>query len=195
MSHTFSLLAFQQGDKKAFNHVFKLLYKNVCYFAEGIVGDNSEDIVQESFVKLWERRSTFDSIDSIKAFLYLSTKNACFNVHKHKKVINRFQENFVAATTDAEERNVIHKLVEAEVLYEVQEALRQLPKSYQQVIYLRYFLEMSNQEVADELKISVNTVKTMRARGFSLLKNLLKKDSSLLFINSPVLLTALLSHF
>jgi len=172
MPETVSITAFQNGDMGAFNHVFNFFYKRVCFFAAGIVNENfAEDIVQDAFVKLWERRRSFNDLNSIKAFLYLTTKNSCINSYKHQKVIDKFES---AQVEVIEESNVIHQLIEAEVLEEVQQAVEQLPPGYRKVIYLSYFEGLSNQETADYLQVSINTVKTQKVRSLRILREILK---------------------
>ncbi|NOW93517.1 RNA polymerase sigma factor [Mucilaginibacter sp. SG564] len=172
MPEKFSITAFQSGDMGAFNHVFNFFYKRVCFFAAGIVNENFvEDIVQDAFVKLWERRGNFTDLNVIKAFLYLTTKNSCINSYRHQKVVDKF-ENALVETI--EQPNIIHQLIEAEVLEEVQRAVEQLPPGYRKVIYLSYFEGLSNQETADYLQVSINTVKTQKVRSLRILREILK---------------------
>jgi len=180
MPEAISMVAFQNGDKEAFNHIFNMFYKRVCFFAAGIVSeDAAEDLVQDAFVKLWERRLSFDSLTSIKAFLYLTTKNSCLNTYKHQKVVEKF-ESYQAESTD--ESNIIYRLIEAEVLDEVQQAVQQLPQSYRKVIYLSYFEGLSNQETADYLNVSINTVKTQKVRSLRILREILKHSPTALLL-------------
>jgi len=180
MPEAISMVAFQNGDKEAFNHIFNMFYKRVCFFAAGIVSeDAAEDLVQDTFVKLWERRVSFDSLTSIKAFLYLTTKNSCINTYKHQKVVEKF-ENYQAENID--ESNIIYRLIEAEVLEEVQQAVQQLPQSYRKVIYLSYFEGLSNQDTADYLNVSINTVKTQKVRSLRILREILKHSPTALLL-------------
>lgn len=180
MPEAISMVAFQNGDKEAFNHIFNMFYKRVCFFAAGIVNeDAAEDLVQDAFVKLWERRLSFDSLNSIKAFLYLTTKNSCINSYKHQKVVEKF-ENYQTESPD--EPNIIYRLIEAEVLDGVQQAVQQLPQSYRKVIYLSYFQGLSNQETADYLNVSINTVKTQKVRSLRILREILKHSPTALLL-------------
>ncbi|MGY0040977.1 RNA polymerase sigma factor [Pedobacter sp. NJ-S-72] len=155
MSDTTLIISFQNGDRNAFKHFYDSFYKHLCLFATGITNDEiAEDIVQDSFVKLWERREKFETQDAIKAFffLYLTTKNACINSYKHQQVIHKHQESI---PDDIEHINISHRIIEAEVLYEIQTAINQLPEGYRKVIYLGYYKGMSNQENSRPFK-SIN---------------------------------------
>lgn len=180
MPESFSLTAFQNGSKTAFNYIFELYYKRLHFFSTGISTEiDAEDIVQESFIKLWERKESFNNPESIKAFLYLTTKNACLNALKHLQVVNKFNE---IPQNVIDELNIANKLIEAEVLNEVQQALFKLPLGYRRVIYLNYFKGMSNQEVAAHLNLSVNTIKTQKIRGLKILKTMLNHSAILAMI-------------
>jgi len=77
---------FQNGSELAFKAIFDLFNKRLLYLATEIVRDAAaaEDIVQEAFLKLWDRGANFADLTAIKAFLYLSVKNACRNLYKHR---------------------------------------------------------------------------------------------------------------
>lgn len=178
MSDSDILSAFRNGDENAFKHVFDMFHKRLCLFAAGIANvEAADDIVQDAFVKLWERKENFDNIESIKAFLYLTIKNTCINVYKHQQVVNKHLETL---GEDVDETNVSHRIIEAEVTYEVQQAIQKLPLGYRKVIYLCYFQEKSNQEAADLLHVSINTVKTQKLRGMQILRSIFKK--ALIFV-------------
>ena len=169
-----TLSAFRNGDEKAFKDIFGLFHKRLCIFASGIAdAEAADDIVQDAFIKLWERKENFDNIESIKAFLYLTIKNTCINVYKHQQVVNKHLETIIEGI---DEINVSHRIIEAEVAYEVQQMVQKLPLGYRQVIYLSYFQEKSNQEVADLLHVSINTVKTQKARGMKILRAIFKRS-------------------
>lgn len=189
MSELYSIAAFKNGDKHAFNQIFNLYYKRLCFFASGIINEeNTEDVVQESFIKLWERRDKFEDLRSVKAFLYLTTKNTCINHYHHQHVVLQFEAK---TSPSIDEPNMMQRLIEAEVLNEVQQAVQQLPKNCRKIICLSYFDGMSNQETADHLKISINTVKTQKVRSLRILRALLKHAPASIL----VLLKLLVAHF
>src|SRR3546814_6647272 len=80
-------LEFQKGNHTAFTHVFDLHYRSLCYYAAAILDDAGEveDTVSEVFVKLWQRAADFNDLNSIKGFLYISTKNRCLDRLKQQK--------------------------------------------------------------------------------------------------------------
>jgi RNA polymerase sigma-70 factor (family 1) len=163
-----NLVAFQRGDEKAFQQLYHLLNKRLKFFAAGIVSEEvAGDIVQDAFVKLWERREHFANFNALKGFLYLAVKNACFNLGKHDQVVQRYQQTL---SEPVDEQHMLYRLIEAEVIDEVYVALQRLPEGCRNVIFLSYFEGLTNQEVADELHVSINTVKTQKVRALKLLR-------------------------
>ena len=93
--HTEVLIkAIVRGDKKAFGQLFRMWYVRLCLYAESIVRDRdmAEDLVQNLFCMLWEKREEIDIRESMKAYLYRSVYHAALNSLKHEKVKLDFWE-------------------------------------------------------------------------------------------------------
>src|SRR5690606_22883208 len=112
-------------------------------------------------------RAYFNDAQSIKAFLYLSVKNACRNHYKHEKVVEKYRARQGELIEDD---LVLSKIIEAEVMESLYHAIEKLPAGCREVVNLRYFEGMSIQEVAEQLNISVNTVKTQKMRALKSLR-------------------------
>jgi len=166
------------GDSHHSNHqlksLFDLLYLRLCRFADQIITDSAaaEDIVQEAFIKYWQRHADITDLPAIKTLLYVMVRNACLNHLKHQKVVEKFAQT---QTEVAEEAAVL----KAEVWGELYRAIASLPEGCRNVFKLSYLEGLKNQEIADELKISINTVKTQKARALELLKLRLKPEAFL----------------
>jgi len=128
-----------------------------------------EDITQESFIRLWQKHDTFSCEDSIKAFLYIITRNACLNFIKHWQRQQKNKKGWAVHWNEAED-NVLGSLTRTDTSNEVQAAVRKLPRECGRIIWLGYIEGMRNQEIARQLRISVNTVKNQKTRGLHLLK-------------------------
>lgn len=166
----------QNGEAAAFRYIFTLFRPRLCFFANGLlppsIDTTAEDVVQEAFVKLWERKTQFHHLESIRAFLYLSVKNACLNVLKHEKIVARYRGNSALVP---EPPAITQRMMEAEVADQVQKALQLLPAGCRDVLQLSYFEGMKNEEAARHLHVSVNTIKSQKSRGMRLLKDLIKE--------------------
>jgi RNA polymerase sigma-70 factor (family 1) len=169
----FSIRAFQQGDPRAFNFIFSCYYPSLCFFANRLTAGLSisiyEDITQESFIRLWQKHDAFSCENSIKAFLYTITRNACLNFIKHWQ---RQQKNKKAWAVDWNEADdcVLGRIMQTDVANKVQDAVKNLPPECGRIMWLGYIEGFRNKEIAKQLQLSVSTVKNQKSRGLNLLK-------------------------
>jgi RNA polymerase sigma-70 factor (family 1) len=162
---------FKKGDPRALQVIFKMFYAPLCIFAERMLRDRpvAEDIVGETLVKLWHRHADFENIQNVKAFLYITTRNACLNMLKQMQRESLSKKQFAYISTD-KEGFILNEMVRAEVLNEIRREIDNLPAQCQKIFKLSYFEGKKNQEIADMLSISVHTVKNQKARAIQLLK-------------------------
>ena len=157
------------GDKKAFKVVFDNYYNALCAFTYKYIPDlsESEDIVQEVFVAFWERKKDFDHINTIKAFLFTSTRNSCLNNLKHKLVK---QKHEAALIYDLEsEQFFTNHVIEEETFILLYQEINSLPPSAQKIMLLA-MKGLKNREIAEKLSISENTVKTQKKIAYAKIK-------------------------
>lgn len=161
------------GDKE-YEAIFKAYYSHLCLFANRMLQDfaEAEDIVQEAFVRFWDKRGGLNSNISAKSYLYSSVYNACMNHLKRKKYIAERMEDY--RTEESTEDNYLHKRIESEVIEEIFRTIELLPEECKKVFKLSYVEEMEISQVASLLNISETTVKTQRARAKKFLQEKLK---------------------
>jgi RNA polymerase sigma-70 factor (family 1) len=172
--------AFRNGDDRSLSYFFKLHSKSLGYFAFRLVQDKleAEDITAECFVKVWERRSDFKTEENIKAFLYISCRNACLDYLRRLKVKSVVQEAYYNQLLSSEE-TILYHIVKSEVLQALNKEIELLPENYRQVFKLIYFDYKKTDEIALELGISVQTVRNYKSRAVELLKaTMLRKGIS-----------------
>lgn len=180
LNPVFSIHAFKQGQPRAFNHVFDLYYHALHFFANRLIQDASaaEDITQETFIKLWEKHAGFHSPEAIKSFLYITTRNACFNYIKRAKTQAKNQKLW-SHVWDESDDFVLNHLTRAEAIREIYITLEMLPTECRKVMRL-YFIEgKENEEIARLLNISIHTVRNQKARAVYLIRKKLRKKSFL----------------
>ena len=187
------LSSFKKGDKDAFSQIFNHFYQPLCYFGQRIIGDDAgtEDIVQDVFVRLWQKYRDFETIESLKSFLYVSVKNACFN-SLESNVVKLKHQSYVTANGGDEETTILHSLIRAEVLRQVFDAVETLPEQCRKVIKMTFEEGKKPKEIAEELGITISTVNNQKMRGISLLKDRLPNDQLTLGIS--ILVPTALSH-
>ncbi|MFT7057235.1 MAG: RNA polymerase sigma-70 factor (ECF subfamily), partial [Roseivirga sp.] len=83
------LLAFSQGDRKAFEQLFNTYYQPTCRYVQRIIrdSDTAEEIAQSTFVNLWEKREMLHEDISFKAYLFRAAHNTALNYIKHQKIV------------------------------------------------------------------------------------------------------------
>lgn len=151
--------------------LFKANYARLCYFAFKLIGDQpaAEDIVQDCFIKCWSRSPGLPTEMNMKAYLYQSVRNACLNLLRHTEVEKRYAKR-EGMPAESNEGRYLDLIIRAEVLGEINKAIETLPPGCRQVLKLSYFDSLKNEEIAEALGISINTVKTQKARALKLLQ-------------------------
>lgn len=173
--------AFKSGDINGFNYFFNLYYKRLCYFACSITKDEpaAEEIADDAFLKLWHRHHFFESENKIKAFLYKVVRNASLTYLRNCKTQATYQSdlNYLA---EKSEPCIQSDIIRAETINLIYQSLDILPEKSLKVFKLFYLENKSYEEIVDELKLSVNSVRNHKMRALNLLKR--KLGNSLLLI-------------
>jgi RNA polymerase sigma-70 factor (family 1) len=170
----------RKGEDLALSFYFKLHAKSLVFFANRLINNSSEaeDVVADCFVKVWERRADFQTEENIKAFLYISCRNACLDYLRRIKVKTSAQQVYLNQQEEGEDTTLNH-IITAEVLTILNEEISQLPENYREVFQLMYFDLKKTDEIADQLGLSVQTVRNYKARAIALLKtSMLKRGIS-----------------
>jgi RNA polymerase sigma-70 factor (ECF subfamily) len=180
------VLAFKQGDKTAFDAIYHHFYQPILSFCKYMVTvEEAEDILAETFFKLWKLHQSWESINNIKAFLYMTARNACFDLIKSKKTREEKQKE-IALVMEREQELILQSEMESELIFRVKQEIESLPGKCKEVFTLSYFEGYKNPEIAEKLSISDQTVKNLKAAALKAIRTaLLKKDfqvSTMFFI-------------
>ncbi len=162
---------FRNGLAKNFSFAFKELYPSLCFFALKITNNQmvAEDIAQESFVKIWQKRVQFSNLSSLKSYLYTIVKNNAINwAKKNCREIKAKQE--LSRVAIGAEQYIFESLVQAEVFRELTTSIEKLSPQTQKILKMIYFEGLKVKDVANILGISISTVKTLQYRALSKLK-------------------------
>lgn len=167
------LQGLHNGDQYAFYQIFQKFHKAILYFAKKVlIGTDqaeAEEIVQDIFVKLYEKRKSFKTLNSIKGFLYISTKNACFDRFAKEKVRKNRFEKYIQNFSEFED-NILQQIIDTELISQLGAEIDMLPEKCR--IIMRKFLDEDKNaaEISQELGISISTVKNQRLRAISIIK-------------------------
>jgi RNA polymerase sigma-70 factor (family 1) len=156
----------------SFDWLFRKYFSALVLFARKLTHDRSaaEDIVSGVFCKLWQKQIRFESENAAKAYLYISTRNACINhlerMTRQEAVKNKLRQE----ARDQYEDHVLNQIIGAEVSRLLVSYLDRLPPECRKIMRMSFIQGYSNREIAGRLQLSINTVRNQRARGIHLIR-------------------------
>lgn len=170
-----------------FETVFKTHFKSLYIYACSILKDEetAEEIVQNTFYKLWEKKEKIEVQQSIKSYLYRAVHNECINHIRHNKVRANYQ-NYAAMNTNESEAGKDNATLR-ELQQKIDTALNELPEQCRTIFQLSRYEELNYKEISDKLGISISTVKNQVGKALRVLRYKLSE-----FLPSLILLTAYL---
>lgn len=169
------------GDQVAFTFLLDFFWNEVYGFMLKRTQNetDSEDIVIETFAKAFDRISTYNPEYAFNTWLIAIAKNV------HIDLLRKKRSSLFIEITDEEDQQAYNvadtspspedKLIKEQNLSSLLECIRQIKPQYQEVIQLRYFQEMSYQEIADQLSEPLNNVKVKLLRAKKLLAEIITK--------------------
>lgn len=169
------IVAFKEGKEKAFEEVYELFSGPIYLFSRRILNNNTEaqDVTAETFMKLWKLRTNFETMQNIKAFLYITVRNACFNILRQRKDTLRHQEDLNYLLSQTENGPSQQDEIKAEVLQTILKEINNLPKQCRKVLEFSFIRGLKNTEIANEMGLSLQTVKNQKNKGLRVLKFML----------------------
>ena len=182
-TNNFSIELFREGDRNEFKQVYDLFYETIYTFVYNLVRNEEEgqDITTDTFIKLWRLRDRFENLNNIKAFLYVTSRNACLD-HFRKVQRERSVQKEIQYLLDMEMR-ANHEVIGAEVISELYSRIEKLPGTCRRIVKMILFENLNTSEIAQKLGISNQTVLNQKAKAVSRLsKALLPAELSLLLL-------------
>ena len=161
----------RRGKEEAFAYVFRMYYSPLLNYAGRILKDveAANDVVQECFCRLYERRRELRKELQVRPYLYKSVYNACMDAIKHQKVASNYinQElldfyfSKVVETPEAEQA-----LLDEDLKGAIQDAINKLPERCREIFVLSKVDGLSNKQIAEQLNISMKTVEAQMTTAF-----------------------------
>lgn len=169
------LVELSQGSDKAFHVFFDTYYNDLVLFAGTYIKDLAacEDIVQQQFVNLWDKRAEARAIHSLKSFLLKSVQNACLSELRHLGIKNKY-EVLAAANPAVFSWETEEYILYSELQEYLQKALERLTPVQRRCFEMNRLQGMKQQQVANELNISLRTVELRVAEALKILRSELK---------------------
>ncbi len=166
--------------KRIFEQLFRENYARLYYHAYSFLNDeeSAKDVVNDVFERVWINFEKVEFSTSILPLLYTLVRNRCVSYIRHRRVQERFTKEMLQ-----EEEKVDEEYMEYELLIEkLRHSVEQLP-GQTKVVFKKCFLDgRKYQEAADELNISINTVKTHINKALKLLRSRFAGDEIILIV-------------
>ena len=196
MHHTYKenanlILRLKKGDAKAYSFLVNCYNHQLCVYANSLVNEKAlaEDIVQNVFIKTWEKRKFLNQNFSIKGFLFKSVYNEYIDQYRKNKSVTILEKKYIEAL-DAiveEDYNVLEKLYLL-----VQKEVQNLPPKCKNIFLLSKQEGLSNIEISEHLNISIKTVEAHITKAFSLIR---EKVNPNILLNPYVLIFMIFNGF
>lgn len=173
----------KKGNQEAYSYLVDKYHHELCVYAGSLSRDIylAEDIVQNVFLKLWEKRDKLNTKFSIKGFLYRSVYNEFIDQYRKKSNLAIVEEHYnnklkaIASEETSDETANLIALVKKEI--------QNLPTKCKQMFLLSKQQGLTNVEIAQYLNITTKAVERQMSRAFSTIrKNLGKKMHTILFL-------------
>jgi RNA polymerase sigma-70 factor (ECF subfamily) len=165
----------KEDDQLAYTEIFERYCKLLLHHAYKILGnqDEANDVVQEVFLSIWNKRHEITLTGSLSSYLYKATKNKILNHIAHEKVVSRYADsisNFIETDYVFADFNLREEELEAIIAKEID----LLPAKMREVFLLRKVEELSYEEIALQLNITDKTAKQQVYNSLKILREKLK---------------------
>ena len=150
-------------EESRYKILFNEFYPALVQFAFSFINNEeaAKDIVQEIFIRIWEKRIKFENELLLRKYLYLSTQNKCFTYLRDRKVQHYHKQQIIDNYQEQEESNIIHSLIKEEVYRQLLSSVEQLPPQCKKIGLLTLDGKKPS-EIAKELDLNVETVKKQK---------------------------------
>jgi RNA polymerase sigma-70 factor (ECF subfamily) len=175
------VLLLKRGDISSFDKLYLKFHKKIYLFARGILKshEDAESVVQDVFIKVWEKRMDLDEYQSFESFLFTVSYNAAISLIRKKLSEKRFLEEY--ARRLEKEKQVANEAEYFDLRQRTQQLIDQLPQRRRQVYLMSREEGLSYAEIASRLEISVNTVENHMTAALKFLRNNLGESLTVVF--------------
>jgi len=171
--------AIKKDDSSAYELIFREYYRPMTAYAFRFLGNlaDSESIVQDVFLRLWQKRKEIMITSSLQNYLFRSVKNHCINYIEHEKIKTGYQTLIIRNEADRSEYSEF--FLEFGLMTKIETAIASLPEKRQEIFRLAREDGLKYREIADRLNISVKTVETQMTLALKQLREALKEYKNL----------------
>lgn len=179
------IAGFQQGSKEAFAEVYNAHYSRLYAFIKKLVEDKEEaqDITTETFVKLWKLHANFNTAENIKAFLYITARNACMDFlrYRQRQMTNKQEFNYVQLQQEGSV-STSNDEIKTLVLQHIHNEIENLPTQCKRIFKMAWLEGRKNAEIASSMNLTEQTIRNQKARAVKILRLALANYNIELFV-------------
>jgi len=180
--------SFKAGDRTSFEKIYQLYFKNLYEYGMRLLNNSDlvKDNIHDLFVKIWMNKSNLGEVTNVKSYLLVSLRGAIYNNNaKNKKPaisIEELDEGYYFKMDFSVENEFIRKDNFSDEKQKLLALMNSLSPRQKEVIYLKYFEELSYDEIASIMHISVKATYKLSARALDSLRQILNVSNVSLFI-------------
>jgi RNA polymerase sigma-70 factor (ECF subfamily) len=167
--------AFKEGDRDAFDKLFRYYYPSLVQYGSRICPDNHilDDCIQDLFIELWQSRST-TRVQSVKAYLLKALKYKLYKQIRRGKPLENtasLQENM--SFEISHDHFIIRREDELQRVKMIMEAINKLPGRQKEIIYLKIYQRLSYEEISEVMSINYQVARNLLSQALRSLKKIL----------------------
>jgi len=170
-----SMMQISLGNLHAFEVLFRQYYQMLCSYSLKFVNDpdSAEEIVQDLFYTLWEKRMELKINTSVKSYLFTAVHNRCLKFIQHQAVEQKYRRYYLHNESEIDSEYGDSANV-GEMQQIIDQTLDSLPERCGRIFRLNRFEGLKYYEIAEKLSISVKTVEANMGKALRLLRKNLK---------------------
>jgi RNA polymerase sigma-70 factor (ECF subfamily) len=168
------------GKKEAYQELFERYAPKIYNFSLTYLKNkaDAEELVQDVFLKIWEKREILDAAKNIKAYIFKIAVNTIYDFIRRKNIENAFNE-FAKANFNPSDNSTWDTVIYEDMQSSVNELISKMPDQQRRVFNLSRKKGLSNDEIAEKMELSKRTVENQLYRAIGFLKEQLKNQSVL----------------
>jgi RNA polymerase sigma-70 factor, ECF subfamily len=177
------IVRLKNGDQTAFELLFLFYYPGLVVYSRQFTADHSEaeEIVQDFFVRFWQKHKQVIPSDSLKNYFFSSVKNSCLNFLKHKKI----EERYIKEMVELSNHHLLYEpdlYIASELQEKIRNGINNLPEKCREIFIMSRIRGFKNEDIAAELNLSKRTVETQISKALKVLRVELKDYVGLLIL-------------
>lgn len=178
------LQLFREGDERSFKVIYDRFFFSMYQYARRwlLVVQDAQDVTSDSFIKLYNRRSQFESLGNIEGFLKITVRNACFDHLRHLRVKTERQHQLMRELNEEKEPDFNWVEIQEHYMQLIYAEVEKLPEKMKAVFLLSFEEGLKPAEIADRLGITSRTVINQKFNAIKILRRSFEKQLVLLFM-------------